>query len=237
MPHAAGNLLQVDIAPDLLSALLPLRARLRHLFDLDANPSIIESQLGNDADLAPYIKATPGLRIPGAIDGFEIALRAVLGQQISVKAASTIYQRFTEFFGESIDTPFAGLHRLAPTAATIADASLPSIIDRGLTRKRAETVLALARAVAEETVVLDPTAQRAEMTSRLLKLPGIGPWTAQYIAMRAMADPDAFPHSDLALLKAMQESRPAALLQRAERWQPWRAYAAMHIWNSLTAGG
>jgi AraC family transcriptional regulator of adaptative response / DNA-3-methyladenine glycosylase II len=236
-PDERHHLLCVEVSSDLLPALMQLRAQLRHLFDLDANPAIIEAHLSDDKYLAAHIRKTPGLRIPGTLDGFEVALRAVLGQQISVKAATTIYGRFVEYFGEQIKTPFEGLDRLPPTAEDIANAKLQSIIDRGLTQRRAATVQALARAVADKTLSLQPAGNLEEAAKTLNAIPGIGPWTTQYIAMRALADPDAFPHSDLALLKAFQLKRPAELLRIAENWQPWRAYAAMHIWNSAAAGG
>ncbi len=236
-PGARQNLLRIELAPDLLPVLPQLRARLRLLFDLDANPAIVEAHLSTDECLAAYIQATPGLRIPGTLDGFELALRAVLGQQIAVKAATTVFGRFIEFFGDAVKTPFPGLDRLAPTAQDIADARLQHIVDRGLTRKRAETVHALARAVANKTLTLEPAAGLGETKAMLADIPGIGPWTIQYIAMRALADPDAFPDSDLALLKALQIKRPAQLKAAAERWRPWRAYAAMHLWHNMAAGG
>lgn len=236
-PDARRNLLRIELAPDLLPVLTQLRARLRRLFDLDASPTIIEAHLSTDKRLASHIQAIAGLRIPGTLDGFELALRAVLGQQIAVKAATTIFGRFAEFFGATLKTPFAGLDRLAPTAEDIADARLQHIIDRGLTRKRAATVHALAQAVANKALTLEPAARLTETTATLADIPGIGPWTTQYIAMRALADPDAFPDSDLALLKALQITRPALLKAAAERWRPWRAYAAMHLWHNMAAGG
>jgi len=207
------------------------------LFDMDANPGVIDAHLGADPRLAASIASTPGLRVPGALDGFELALRAVLGQQISVKAATTLFSRFTEFFGEAIETPFPGLNRLPPTATAIADAGLQPIIERGLTRKRAETVQRLAQAVASGALTLAPTADRDETLTMLEDIPGIGPWTTQYVAMRALADPDAFPTSDLALLKALSVKRGAALDARTEQWRPWRAYAAMHLWHHMAQGG
>jgi AraC family transcriptional regulator of adaptative response / DNA-3-methyladenine glycosylase II len=236
-PDERRHLLHIGVSPDLLPVLMQLRARLRYLFDLDANPAIIESHLNTDKYLAPFIQATPGLRIPGTLDGFEVALRAVLGQQISVKAATTVYGRFADFFGEAIKTPFEGLDRLAPTAENIANASLQQIIDRGLTQRRAQTVHTLAKAVVDKTLPLQSAGNMEETAKKLNAIPGIGPWTIQYIAMRALANPDAFPESDLGLLKALQAKRPAQLKYAARKWQPWRAYAAMHIWNSMAAGG
>jgi AraC family transcriptional regulator of adaptative response / DNA-3-methyladenine glycosylase II len=236
-PDPRRDLLQVEVAPTLLPVLAPLRTRLRQLFDMDANPGVIDAHLGADPRLAASMAATPGLRVPGALDGFELALRAVLGQQISVKAATTLFSRFTEFFGEALETPFPGLNRLPPTATAIADAGLQPIIERGLTRKRAETVQRLAQAVASGALTLAPTADRDDTLAVLAAIPGIGPWTTQYIAMRALADPDAFPASDLALLKALSVKRGAALDARAEQWRPWRAYAAMHLWHHMAQGG
>ncbi|HSW23603.1 MAG TPA: AlkA N-terminal domain-containing protein [Burkholderiaceae bacterium] len=229
--------LLVTVAPTLLPVLGPLLAKLRRLFDLDAHPGVIEAQLSRDPRLGAWLRATPGLRIPGTLDGFELALRAILGQQITVKAATTVFGRFAEHFGEPIVTPWAGLDRLAPRAEALADASLEQIIRRGVTSKRAETVQGLARAVAEQRIRLEPSAAPEETARALLALPGIGPWTAQYIALRALGDPDAFPTADLGLMKALAIDKPAALLAAAEPWRPWRGYAAIHIWHHLSSGG
>jgi AraC family transcriptional regulator of adaptative response / DNA-3-methyladenine glycosylase II len=231
------NVLRVDVAPTLLPVLTPLLARIRRLFDLDANPSVISAHLRRDRRLAGHVRTTPGLRVPGTLDGFELALRAVLGQQITVKAATTVFGRFAQFFGDPVQTPFAGLDRTAPSAETLADAQLQQIIERGLTRRRAETVKALARAVADGCVKLEPSANAADTAAALDELPGIGPWTIQYIAMRALRDPDAFPASDLGLLKALGVEHPKKLAAASEQWRPWRAYAAIHLWHSLAAGG
>lgn len=231
------NVLRVVVAPTLLPVLTPLLARLRALFDLDANPTIINTHLTLDRRLAACVRRTPGLRVPGAFDGFELALRAILGQQISVKAATTVFGRFAQFFGEAVETPFVGLDRTAPSAATLADARLDQIIERGLTRKRAETIKSLARAVADGRVKLDSTMNVADTAEALDDLPGIGPWTIQYIAMRALRDPDAFPASDLGLLRALALKHPKKLAAASEQWRPWRAYAAIHLWHSLSAGG
>jgi AraC family transcriptional regulator of adaptative response / DNA-3-methyladenine glycosylase II len=233
----APNLLGVQVAPALLPVLPELRVRLRRLFDLEANPRIIDDFLRKQPGLSPLLRRTAGLRVPGALHGFELALRSVLGQQVTVKAATTIYGRFVSAFGEPIATPLAGVDAVAPGAEDIADARLQRLIDQGLTQKRAECVRALARAVAGGKLRLDPPADFGEVRAALLELPGIGPWTAEYIAMRALGDPDAFPHSDLGLLKAVSERQPAKLLARAEAWRPWRAYAALHLWHGLQSGG
>jgi AraC family transcriptional regulator of adaptative response / DNA-3-methyladenine glycosylase II len=236
-PARGQHQLLVTVAPGLLPVLGTLLARLRRLFDLDANPTVIEAQLARDPRLAVCLRQTPGLRIPGALDGFELALRAILGQQITVKAATTVFGRFVSVFGEPIATPYPGLDRLAPRAADIADASLEQIIARGLTRRRAQTVKALASAVAAQRLQLEPSAAPEQTLRVLLELPGIGPWTAQYIALRALGDPDAFPSADLGLMKALGIREPRALLAAAEPWRPWRGYAAMHLWHQLSSGG
>ncbi len=231
------NLLGVRVAASLLPVLPELCVRLRRLFDLAANPSVIDAFLSRRPELRGSLRRLPGLRVPGAFNGFELALRAVLGQQISVKAASTIYGRFVETFGATLLTPDADVDRLGPDAATLADASLQQLIDRGLTRRRAETVQALSRACADGSLQLEPPGDFAAMREALRELPGIGPWTAEYVAMRALGDPDAFPHSDLGLLNALGLAKPAALLAAAEAWRPWRAYAALHLWHASAAGG
>ena len=175
--------------------------------------------------------------MPGAFDGFELALRAVLGQQVSVKAATTLFGRFAETFGAAAQTPHPQLRRHAPLAADVAQARVQRLIDIGLTRQRAATASALARAVADGHLVLEPGGALAPTLERMLALPGIGPWTAQYVAMRALRDSDAFPPGDLGLLKALAVDRPRDVLEHAQRWQPWRAYAAIHLWTEMSAGG
>ena len=219
----------VEVSHSLLPCLPQLQSRLRALFDLDANPAIIDRHLSQDPLLAERIQQRPGLRIPGSLDIFELCLRAILGQQVSVKAASTLYGRFVAAFGAAVETPFPGLDRSAPSAPSIAAAALQDIIDLGLTGKRAATVHNLAQLVANGELQL-AAMDHQQVLKRLLALPGIGPWTAQYVAMRALADPNALPESDLGLMRALQVDKSAQVLARAENWQPWRAYAAMHLW-------
>jgi AraC family transcriptional regulator of adaptative response / DNA-3-methyladenine glycosylase II len=188
-------------------------------------------------ELRAYLRRTSGLRVPGTLNGFELALRAILGQQISVKAATTVFGRFVDVFGGKLETPDPEVNRVAPDAADVANATLQQLIDRGLNRRRAESVQALARAVADGRVRLEPQGDAGPTRAALQELPGIGPWTAEYVAMRALGDPDAFPHSDLGLMQALQLEKPAALLARAEAWRPWRAYAALHLWHGYSAGG
>lgn len=235
-PEPSRHQLRVEVSSSLLSQLIPLQAQLRRLFDLDANPELISTDLNQDETLAPLVGKTAGLRVPGTLDVFELSLRAILGQQVSVKAATTLFGRFVDRFGAAVETPFHGVDRCAPTAAALAAANLQDLIDLGLTQRRANTVRELARALTEGRIALD-RGNRIQRVEQLLSIPGIGPWTAQYIAMRALNDPNAFPASDLGLVRAMNLPKPAQLAQRAEAWQPWRAYGAMHLWHHLSSGG
>lgn len=216
--------LRVEVSPSLAPVLPELLARLRHLFDLSAAPAAITSVLG------PLAAAHPGLRVPGAFDGFEIAVRAVLGQQITVAAATTLSRRFAEAFGEPLATPHPGLDRLTPRPERIAAATHDDIGRLGIIRTRSKAILELAHAVRSGQLVLAPGADPAATMAQLRALPGIGDWTAQYIAMRALAWPDAFPAGDIALQKAAGGLTARQLTARAEAWRPWRAYAVMHLW-------
>ncbi|MEK6805561.1 MAG: AlkA N-terminal domain-containing protein [Pseudomonadota bacterium] len=236
-PSKKQNVLHIEVAHSLLPVLTPLLARLRGVFDLDANPAVIGAHLAQDSRLKPWVRRTPGLRVPGALDGFELALRAILGQQITVKAATTIFTRFAAKFGEVIVTPNPELRFLSPQASRIADARLQTLIDLGLTQKRAQTVHLLAKQVASYQLSLEPSVDLEKTLTALKEIPGIGDWTAQYIAMRALRATDAFPASDLALLKALKVSKPREAEVLAEPWRPWRSYAALYLWNSLKTGG
>lgn len=231
------NQIRLEVAPDLMPVLPQLLMQCRRLFDLDANPQIIEAQLSKDAQLRKLIRRLPGLRVPGALDAFELASRAILGQQVSVKAATTLFNRYVQAFGESIETPFAELTHLAPTSEHIAQVPLQDLIDLGLTSKRAQTLRGLAQALVSGQLRLEPAADAGKAMTALKQLPGIGDWTASYIAMRALRDPDAFPKGDLGLIKALHLQKPKELWAAADTWRPWRSYAALHLWNSLNAGG
>jgi AraC family transcriptional regulator of adaptative response / DNA-3-methyladenine glycosylase II len=202
-------------------------ARLRRLFDLEATPQHIVTHLGALAE------DHPGLRIPGAFEGFEMAVRAILGQQISVKAATTLAGRFASRFGDPMVTPFPGLTHLAPTAPVLAAATMNDLTRLGITQPRARSILAMAQAVASGSIALDVAVSIDRVLARLKELPGIGDWTAHYFAMRVFGWPDAFPYSDLGILKALKTKNPRQALAMAESWRPWRAYAAMHLWKSL----
>jgi len=226
-PIAERPTLRVTLSASLAPVLRPALARVRHLFDLQADPLTIAAHLGSLAD------AHPGLRVPGAFDGFEMAVRAVLGQQVSVRAASTLAARVASALGEPLLTPFASLTHLPPTPDQIAAARPEDLIALGIIPARAHSILALAHAVKSGLISLEPGGDPEETMTRLRSLPGIGDWTAQYVALRALAWADAFPHTDLGIRKALGGSPPKRLLEIAERWRPWRSYAAMHLCKSL----
>ncbi|MBZ5612988.1 MAG: helix-turn-helix domain-containing protein [Acidobacteriia bacterium] len=201
--------------------------RIRAMFDLSADWAAIVQTLRNDPALEGRVKADPGLRVPGCWNGFELATRAILGQQITVKGATALAGRIASRFGK----PFSGasgLTHLFPTPEVLADAKLGDI---GLTGARAETIRALARAVCSGMIDFEGVVDSDVFLNRLCEIPGIGKWTAQYVAMRALREPDAFPSSDLGLLRAMALSSSRALERQAEAWRPWRAYAAMYLWR------
>lgn len=236
-PAAAGERLAVTLSPSLADHAASLGARLRALFDLEAEPARIAAVLSRDARLAAVVAGTPGLRVPGAFDGFELVLRAILGQQVTVRAATTLFGRFAAKFGERIDSPFAELTHLSPQAPRIAAAELQTLIDLGLTQRRAETIHRVARACADGALRFEPGPSAAATLEAFEAIPGIGPWTANYVAMRALRLADAFPHGDLALCKALGAIKPREAQAQSEAWRPWRAYAALYLWHGLSTGG
>jgi AraC family transcriptional regulator, regulatory protein of adaptative response / DNA-3-methyladenine glycosylase II len=228
-PQPRRQTMRVLVSSSLAKVVPGVLARVKHLFDLSCNPADVNEVLGRLAS------NRPGLRVPGACDGFEVAVRAVLGQQISVSAARTIAGRLAAKFGTSVESPFEELRFAFPTAAEIARRDVNEIAKLGITSARARTILELAKALEEGVLRLSPGMDTEEATQRLRTIPGIGEWTAQYVAMRALAWPDAFPHSDLALMKAMGEKNPKKVLAAGESWRPWRAYAVMHLWSTASA--
>lgn len=231
------NCLIATIRHSEVRALLSIVARLRRLFDLDADVEAIGSHLKGDEDLAPLIARRPGLRAPGAWDSFELAIRAILGQQITVGGARTLAGKLTRLAGRRIAADVSAhpaLTHAFPTPAELAAANLASF---GMPRARIESLKALARAVVADPKLLEPAGTYDEVLARLTMLPGFGPWTAQYWALRALRDSDAFPAADVGLLRSPAVANgtklsPKALLARAEAWRPWRAYAAQHLWTA-----
>ena len=226
-PSPRRSALRVTVSASLASAVPQVLARVKSLFDLACHPEEIAEALG------PLAAAHPGLRLPGAVDGFEIAVRAVLGQQVTVKAAATLAGRFVAAFGEPLETSHAALSRTFPTPETIAELEPSRIAELGIIASRARAIIALAREIASGRLVLQPSAEVEATLVRLEQIAGVGPWTAQYVAMRALAWPDAFPHPDVAVLKAMKGPRGARALAASQAWRPWRAYAVLHLWKSL----
>ena len=204
----------------------------RRFLDLDADPTIVDAALEADPTLRPLVRAAPGIRVPGAIDGFELAVRAVLGQQVSVRAARTFAGRLAIAAGTPIAQPIQGVTHLFPSAEQLASMRLEGL---GLTRARTATLLRLAELVADGSLDLSGSADHASTIDTLLDIKGVGPWTAAYVGMRALRDPDAFPAGDLGVRIGFDvlglSSTPSAIAERAERWRPWRAYAVMHLWN------
>jgi AraC family transcriptional regulator of adaptative response / DNA-3-methyladenine glycosylase II len=215
-----------------------LRCRIERVFDLTASPALISTQLGRDPVLAPATARFPGIRVPGSWDGFETAVRAILGQRISVKAATSLAGRLAARHGVELQTSGgSGLTRLFPTPERLADADLGGL---GLTGQKERSIASLGRAVADGSLRLDGQGDPAETAARLLELPGIGPWTVEYVAMRALREPDAFPAGDLILRRAAAPHAgatlsEATLVAMAEGWRPWRAYAAMLLWASYSS--
>jgi AraC family transcriptional regulator of adaptative response / DNA-3-methyladenine glycosylase II len=201
--------------------------RIRKMFDLGADWAAIAPSLKSDPTLARSVEIDPGVRVPGCWDGFELTVRAILGQQITVKGATLLAGRLASRFGR----PFVGgaeLSHLFPPPQVLAEAKLEDI---GLTGARAETIRVLSRAVCRGEIQFEGVVDSDAFLGRLCEVPGIGKWTAQYVAMRALGEPDAFPSSDLGLLHAIDLEAPRSLEQRAEAWRPWRAYAAMYLWR------
>jgi AraC family transcriptional regulator of adaptative response / DNA-3-methyladenine glycosylase II len=219
---------ELALAPQFAALIGALVQRTRHALDLDADPGPIDTALG-----AMRLPPRPGLRLPGSFDGFEAAVRIILGQQVTLAAARTLTARLVQRFGEPVVTPFTDLNRLFPTPFALATADAAAIGTLGIVRQRVGALQALARAVCDRRIELHRAAPLTETMAALVALPGIGPWTAQLIAMRALGWPDAFPASDIGVLNALGTRSAAAALSAAESWRPWRAYAVIRLWMTL----
>jgi 3-methyladenine DNA glycosylase/8-oxoguanine DNA glycosylase len=219
--------LRVIASPSLSDVLPAIAARIKRLLDVSSNPLEIAAALGRIA------KSNPGLRVPGAFDGFEIGVRAILGQQVTVAAARTVAGRFAKAFGTSIESPYPSLTMAFPPAQKIAELTVDHIARLGILAARSRSIIALAKAIADGSIHLGPATDVGSEIEKLRALPGIGEWTSQYIAMRALSWPDAFPHTDYGVMKALAEKDPKRVLKTAEQWRPWRSYAVMHLWHSL----
>lgn len=226
------NALSIEFSHSLAPALPALLNRLRDMFDLGARPDIINAHLAKDKRLRPMIKRNPGLRVPGCFESFELGVRAILGQQVTVKAATTLGGRLTQKFGQPISTPVAELNRLTPQIDDLATAARDDIASLGIVGARAQSIIALAKACLDGSVKLDRSLLVDTVVAQLTALPGIGPWTAQYIAMRALRWPDAFPKEDIAARKSLGGLSAVQAEAASQPWRPWRSYALLHIWRN-----
>lgn len=249
LPHGTGTV-ELELADDpqagptafvpatfRLSDLRDLSAaveRVRRLLDADCDPVAIADAFAGDSLLGPLVRETPGLRVPGQVDGEELAVRAVIGQQVTVAAARTAAGRLTQLYGEPLETPVDGLTHLFPTASRLAEIA-PEVLP--MPRSRGRALVAVCRALAEGDLSLDRGADRDDVRRRLLEIPGIGPWTADYIALRALGHPDVFLPTDIGIRDALSAlgRDPAEAEALAEGWRPWRSYAQLHLWHTLSA--
>ncbi len=229
------NALSVTLATTLLPVLSQVLARTRFLFDVNCSPDKVCEKLVTMNELAPNI-CVPGIRVPGCFDPFEMSVRAILGQQITVKAASTLAARLANIFGEKTDSPFEELSFTFPHPERICALAGPienHLGPLGVTRARANSIFALAAALTTNSITLSYSADPADEMEKLRRLPGIGPWTVQYIAMRAFGWPDAFPHTDYGVRKALADRPPRQILALSQTWSPWRSYATILLWNFI----
>jgi len=232
-PSAGGSALSLRVEFPDPARLLPIVSRVRRMFDLDADPLAIQAQLGGDPLLGPLVRARPGLRVPGCWDGFETSVRGILGQQVSVAGATTLSGRLVARFGSPLPAGAEGLTHTFPAALRLAGENVASI---GIPARRAETIQRLARAVDSGDLSFEGVVDLPGFAAKLREIPGVGEWTAQYIALRVLGDPDAFPASDLGLLRAAGAKSARELEKRAEAWRPWRDYAALHLWQGVRDG-
>jgi AraC family transcriptional regulator of adaptative response / DNA-3-methyladenine glycosylase II len=245
LPHGAGTV-ELRPANDYVEArfwlddprdLAAAMQRSRALLDLDSDPTTVDEALAGDPLLGSLVRAVPGRRVPGHVDGDELAIRAVLGQQVSLAGAVTLATRLVAAHGEPLRRPLGAVTHLFPAAPALADCDPGSL---AMPRARGRALTGLARALAEGELSLDAGAERERTARRLLDLPGIGGWTAAYVAMRALRDPDAFMPTDLGVRRALealgQDGRPATAIRLGERWRPYRAYALQHLWSYAAPG-
>ena len=242
LPHGPG-VVELVMGADSVSGRLwlederdvvPAEQLCRRLLDLDADPPVVAGHLGSDALLGPLVRAAPGLRVPGSVDGAELAVRAVLGQQVSVAGARTLATRLVHAIGAPLRTPVGSLTHAFPTPGSIAELD-PAQLAMPESRKRALRVLCAA--LDSGRLVIDAGADRERMAAQMLALPGIGPWTVAYVSMRALGDPDVFLPTDIGVRNGLQrlglDGSPRAALEASQRWRPWRSYALHHLWRNL----
>lgn len=224
LPHE--HVVELEVSPSLLAHIETVKARVRHLLDLDANPQEMALTLG------PLATEESGLRLPGCIDSFELTVRAILGQLVSVKMAATFCARLAALCGERIATPFAGLTHLFPTPQRVAALSVEELRAIGIQVKRAACLIGVAQAVENGMLALDGVTDTQQGIKQLVAMPGIGAWTANYVAMRAWGERDIFLHSDYLIKQRFPNMTPGAINHYAKMWKPWRSYATLLIWNN-----
>lgn len=226
-PDAGGRALRLTLPLTLARQAAAIARRSREVFDLDARPDIIAASMSGEPTLAEVLARHPGLRVPGAYDAFELTVRTVLGQQVSVRGATTLAGRLVRAFGLPLDEPAGGLTHRFPTPGRVAKTPAHEVAALGLPGQRAETIVAVAGAFRARPA-------RADLLGRLASIRGIGPWTTSYVGMRVLKDPDALLETDLGVRKALGGASPGAIRAQAEAWRPWRSYAVMALWQSLS---
>jgi AraC family transcriptional regulator of adaptative response / DNA-3-methyladenine glycosylase II len=231
----ARNEVHLQLSDSLQPAAAAVMQQVRQWLDLDARPELSDAVL-QQLPLPEGAVFVPGTRLPGCMDGFETAVRVILGQQVTVKAARTLVHRLLQRFGSEIETPFPGLHRLFPGAAVLAAADASAIGELGIVRQRVGAVQALARAVCDGSLTLNRNTPTAATLDALRALPGVGEWTAQVIALRALAWADAWPASDIGVMNALGTRNARTIEALAEPWRPWRGYVVARLWRQLETG-
>ena len=226
--------LSIQISYSLHPIVSDMIAKIKRQFDVYANPLRINAQLEKDSILGQSVSANPGLRSPGSFDPFEMLVRVVLGQRISVKAATTLMNRYVSTFGEPFETPIPGLERISPLPTVVAQADPGQIASLGMPYKRAETITTVAKAFNEKKLDFSPDADLEKLRSALSKVPGIGPWTIEYMLMRGVSWPDAFPTTDLGIQKALGTKKKKEIETVSHSWQPYRSYATHHLWKIIS---
>jgi len=233
---AKGCALSLEVAPSLGHGLAAVVAKVRRVFDIDAQPHAVDAHLSKDPRLALNVKRHPGLRVPGAFEPFETAVTAILGQQVTLGAGIALAARLVKAFGDETRTPFPSLYRLWPTSVSVARSNEASVAGLGMPSARARTVVLLARALGSGALTFSPATSWEHLRAELLAIPGVGPWTAEYIVMRAGACPDAFPVGDAALARVLGIARKELTADVADAWKPWRSYATLHLWTEPARG-
>ncbi len=233
--HSEKDLhLSIQISQGLHPVVSEVIAKIKRQFDVCANPLKINGKLKEDPVLAQSVADNPGMRSPGSFDPFEMLVRVILGQMVSVKAATTLMNRYVSAFGEAFETPIPGLNMISPLPEVMAKADVAQVAALGMPRKRAETIIAVAQAFEQGKLDFAPDADVEKLKQQLANIPGIGPWTIEYMLMRGLSWPDAFPTTDLGIQKALGTKSKREIDAVSKTWKPYRSYATHHLWKTLT---